>query len=728
MRATLPTFVTIVLLSTLTASVVESVEPNFETDVQPILTRRGCTTGACHGKQRGQNGFQLSLLGFDDDFDYREITKGTFTRRLVPAFPERSLFLMKPAGQLPHGGGKVIEPDGKDYETIKRWIALGMPRRPDGAPVLDGISVDPEVYSMKSGDEYQLSVTAQYSDGSERDVTIHSTYLSSESPIVRVDEHGTITAGIVPGQATIMVRYRGLIATSVATIPLEEKVPAQFYASLPRSNLIDGHVWDKLKELGLTPSEPCDDATYLRRAYVDVIGRLPTANEARAFLGGTSDDKRGRLVDQLLQRPEYADHWANKWVDLLRPNPYRTGIKSVLNLDYWVRESFRKGTSYDAFVRDIVTARGSTFRNGITTVFRDRRSPDEITTVVSQLFLGIRLECAKCHKHPFERWSQEDFYSLAAYFSRVGHNGGLSPPISGGEEFIFTADKGSVSHPRTGKTLAPRPLFGEAPVVGDEDPRDALARWITNGNPFFAKVMVNRVWADLMGRGIVEPVDDLRITNPPSNGPLLDALAADFQAQGYDLKKLLKRILSSAAYGLSSTPTKQNVVDTRNYSRKYRQRLRAEVLLDAVCDITGVPEQFAAMPFGSRAAEIWTHRAPSLFLDTFGRPDRNQDPPCYRTSETTVVQALHLMNAPQLHEKVVSEKGTAAKLATSDKSAEEIVEELYLLVYSRFPSVDERRNAVAAFARSGDAAQTRRLATEDVLWALLNTPEFVFKN
>jgi hypothetical protein len=439
-------------------------------------------------------------------------------------------------------------------------------------------------------------------------------------------------------------------------------------------------------------------------------------------------DRRTRLIDRLLERPEYADYWANKWADLLRPNPYRVGIKAVYNLDASLRDAFRRNLPYDQFVREIVTAQGSTFRNGAAVVFRDRREPAEITTMVSQLFLGIRLDCARCHHHPFEVWGQDHFYRFAAYFARLGHKGqGVSPPISGGEEIIYTLARGTVRHPVTGEVLAPRPLFGTAAEMSDErDPRQALADWIVSkDNPYFTRVLVNRVWAALMGRGLVDPVDDLRATNPPSNGPLLDALADDFRANGHDLKKLIRRIMMSHVYGLSSLPKDRNSADTRNYSRHYRQRLRAEVLLDAVSDITGVPEAFSAMPPGSRAMELWTVRSQSVFLDSFGRPDPNQDPPCERTSDTTVVQALHLMNAPNLHRKVTSDTGRAANLAASKKTPREIVDELYLLVYARMPSDEERAVGVKVFE---EKETSRRQAVEDLMWALLNTAEFVFKD
>jgi hypothetical protein len=732
---------------------------SFELDVMPILSARGCNSGPCHGKQRGQNGFQLSLLGFDPDFDFAAITKEARGRRVFPAAPEKSLLLQKPAGEQPHGGGKRIDVAGREYDTIRRWIETGMPRRIANEPKLERVTVEPNERIMTKNTEQQLAVTAFYSDGSTRDVTGLAGYQSSESAVAAVDAAGCVKTGPIPGEAAIMARYMGEIAVANVAVPLGERVPAEVYTALPRYNFIDEHVWAKLERLGVIPSEQAGDATFLRRAYIDVIGRLPTPDEAREFLADPSGDKRARLVDRLLERPEYADHWANKWADLLRPNPYRVGIKAVRSLDAFLRDSFRQNKPYDQFVRDIVTAQGSTWRNGAATVFRDRREPAELTTIVSQLFLGVRLECAKCHHHPFEIWGQDDFYGFAAFFGRVGFKGtGLSPPISGGEEMVYTAGTGSVKHPLTDQVLAPRPLGGEPLATGageeppadpsastssrtqrgrrrrpsgpaadpENDPREALAKWMTtDDNPYFAKVMVNRVWADVMGRGLVEPVDDMRGTNPASNPELLDALANDFRRQGYDLKKLLKTILSSYVYGLSSTPNDTNVADTRNYSRHYRQRLRAEVLLDAMCDITGVPESFDAMPPGSRAMELWTHRSDSLFLDSFGRPDPNQDPPCERTTDTTVVQALHLMNAPRLNAKITADTGRAATLAATNLTPEKIVEQLYLLVYARQPTEDELKIGLKVF---DDRKGNRRLATEDLLWALLNTPEFVFKD
>lgn len=701
---------------------------SFERDVQPILTARGCNQGACHGKARGQNGFQLSLLGFDHDFDHAALTRVARGRRVFPASPERSLLLLKGAAQVPHGGGVRIEADSEDYQILMKWIAQGAIRRIEGEPTLTRIAVTPTERFLKQGETQPLTVVAYYSDGSERNVTGRSAYQSSEAAIVAVDKAGVMKAGPIPGEATIMVRYMSLIATSNVAIPLADRPGDDYYAKLPRKNFIDEHVWNKLKSLGITPSESADDAKFLRRVYLDIIGRLPTPAEARRFLADASSEKRTRLVDDLLERPEYADHWSGKWADLLRPNPYHVGIKAVVTYDQWIRDSFRKNKPYDQFVRELITAKGSTWENGAAVMFRDRRQPAEITTLVSQLFLGIRLECAKCHHHPFEKWGQDDFYSFAAYFARIGRKGtGISAPISGSEEVITLAKKGSVSHPLTGETLPPRPLFGEAPPVAEEDePRQSLAAWVTDEkNPFFAQVIVNRVWADLMGRGIVEPVDDLRATNPPTNPALLEALAADFRQQKCDLKQLIRRICNSHVYSLSSLTTERNATDRQNYSRHYRTRLRGEVLLDAIADITDVPETFSAMPAESRANELWTTRVRSVFLDTFGRPNPNQDPPCERTSDSTVTQTLHLMNAPQLHARVTSDASRTAKLAASPMTPDQIVEEIYLLVYSRLPDDEERQIGRQLFSEAGSA---RRQAAEDLMWALLNTPEFTFKD
>jgi hypothetical protein len=716
----------IILLALAGPAVAADRPVTFERDVQPILTRAGCNAGACHGKARGQNGFALSLLGFDPTFDHNAITKEARGRRLFPADPANSLLLLKASGTVSHGGGNKLAAGSPGYELVKKWIASGTPRTPADAPKLAKITVSPVEVVGTFQQKQPLAVTAHYSDGTTEDVTALASYQSNDAGYAAVDADGVVRVGSIPGEAAVTARFVDKFAVMTVLIPLPTKVDAGYYDKLPRNNFVDGLAWDKLKRLNLTASEPATESTYHRRAYLTIIGRLPTPDETRAYLADTDAKKREKLIDRLLDRPEYADFWANKWADLLRPNPYHVGIKATLTYDQWIREQFRKNVPYDRFVRELVTAQGSTWKNGAAVFYRNRREPEELAPMVSRLFLGVRLDCAKCHQHPSEKWGQTDFYSFAAFFSRIGRKGvGISAPISGGEEVMFVKEAGGVNHPLTGKELPPTPLLGTPLTVPpDTDPRAVLADWMTaKDNPFFSKVIANRVWAEMTDRGLVDPVDDLRDTNPPTNPALLDALAAELVKNKYDLKKLIRAIALSHTFALGSEPTDRNTADTRNYSRHYRQRLRAEVLLDAVSDVTGVAEKFDAMPEGSRAVEAWTVRFDSKFLDSFGRPDPNQDPPCERTSDTTVVQALHLMNAPGLAVKITADKGRAAKLAESKKTPAEIVEELYLLAYNRRPTAEESELCVSKFEKKGT---TRRAATEDLMWALINTPEFVF--
>jgi len=728
---------TLVCAIALLAAAIAQAETNqrlsFELDVMPVLTAAGCNAGACHGKQRGQNGFQLSLLGFDADFDYEAIVHQGRGRRLNPAAPEHSLLLAKAAGAVPHGGGVKLQSENERYQIIHRWIQQGMPRRNAEDPTLVSISVGPPQRVLERKEQLPLVVEATYSDGSTRDVTGVTAYQSNEPAIVTVDESGVMTASELAGEASIMARYMGHIATWNTAITREGEINDRVYARLPRWNFIDEIVWQRLQELKLRPSDAIDDATFQRRVHLDLIGRLPTPDEVRVFLADEDPDKRLQLVDAVLERPEYADHWASKWADLLRPNPYRVGIKATLNLDAWLRKVFRQNLSYDVWVQQLVTAQGSTWRNGAATFFRDRREPEEITTAISQLFLGVRLECAKCHHHPFEVWGQDDFYGLAAYFAQVGRKGaGISPPISGGEEIVFDQSSGEVHHPLTRQVVAPRPLIeSEKTQDTDASRRTQFSEWlVSNDNPYFARAGANRIWAELMGRGLVDPVDDLRSTNPASNEELLDALAQEFRRVRFDQKEFIRTITQSYVYQLSSVPNETNTADRRNYSRHYRRQMPAEVLLDAVCDVTGVPEAFLGdsalgVPPGSRAAEAWTFRLSSQFLDAFGRPDANQDPPCERIGDSTVVQALHMMNAQHLHDKVIHESGRALQLASGERSSTEILNELYLSTFSRFPSEEEIQAAKPLF---GDNAEERQRATEDLLWSLLNSPEFLLQN
>ena len=716
--------------STVASPTPSSAPINFVNDIMPVLSRAGCNAGACHAKPAGQAGFKLSVFAYDPKSDYRAIVKDARGRRLFPAAPEESLLLKKPTMTLEHGGGLRLKHDSDAYRLLLRWIEQGMPCTRDGDPVLASIEVQPREGLFKKLATQPLRVRAKYSDGSVRDVTHLAGFLSNDKDFARVDETGLVHVGETPGEGVIIARYMGLVDVARLTIPPDATLPDSLYSALPVNNFIDQRVYDRLKKLGIAPSAQCTDSEFIRRAYLDVVGLLPTPEQAQSFLKDPDPDKRNKLIDALLQNPAYADHWANKWGDLLRPNPFRAGVKSVFTLDHWIRESFRQNKPFDQFVREILVAQGSTHQDGPTVIYRDRREPADITTFLSQVFLGVRLECAKCHHHPNEKWGQEDFYQFAAYFGQIKRKGqGISAPISGEAEFIgFVPGLTSeVRHPLTGDLMRPRALDGAAETQDPaRDPREALAAWVSRpDNAFFARATANRVWGELLGRGIVHPVDDFRASNPPTNEPLLDALAKDFVEHHYDLKHLIRTIMRSRIYQLSSTPGEYNVHDTRNFSRFYRRRPAAEVSLDAISELTGTTENLQGLAPGSRAVQVWNNRLDSDFLDAFGRPNPSADPPCERERDSSVVQALHLMNSNRLTTKIASSTGRVALLAKSDRPPEAIVTELYLAAYSRVPTDEEMKIAVAAFSADG---ATRKTAAEDILWALINSAEFVFNH
>ncbi len=713
--------------------------PTFTYDILPMLAKAGCSAGSCHAKADGQNGFKLSVFSYDPRADYAEIVTEARARRIFPGAPEESLLLLKATATIQHGGGRRIDPGSDDYRLVARWIRAGMPYQRTNEPALVRVEVQPRegTYERRAG--RQLKVLGHYSDGSTRDVTRLAEFSSNEKELVQVDDLGTLRVGDLPGEAVVIARFLGLVDASRVTVPARTTLPAERYAALRSHNFIDDLAWAQFRKLGLFPSDTCSDAEFFRRAHLDTLGILPTPAETRAFLaesdgpasggpGSDTETRRARVIERLLDRPEFADYWANKWADLLRPNPDRVGVKSVFTLDQWLRDTFRADTPLDRFARELLLAEGSNHRDGPAVVYRDRREPPELTTLFSQVFLGVRLECAKCHHHPNEKWSQDDFYQLAAYFGPVKQKGaGLSPPISAGTETFYFAAGGAVRHPVTEAVLSPRPPDGpDLPPGHAGDPRRALADWLTSReNPFFARAMVNRVWAAFFGRGFVEPVDDFRVSNPASHEPLLNALAADFAAHGFRLKHLVRTILSSRLYQLSSTPNDHNLGDTRNFSRSYRRRLPAEVLLDAVNDLAGIDDEFNGCPPGTRAMQAWSYKVRSQFLDAFGRPNSSSDCPCERDTRTSVVQALHLMNSLPLHNKLAHASGRAKQLADSPRAPAEIVTELYLAALGRFPTASELDTASGAF----HAPQaTRQTASEDVLWALLNSPEFVFNH
>jgi WD40 repeat protein len=704
--------------------------PSFIRDVLPVLSKAGCNAGSCHAKPDGQNGFKLTVFSFDPKSDYRNIVQNARSRRVFPASPAESLILLKATDTIPHEGGERFAKDSDAYRTLDRWIRGGMIYRAEGEPDLQRLAVEPPDRLYHKGETQQLRVQAHYSDGTTRDVTSLAGFVSNDKEIVRVTDDGLVTIGKTSGQAVIVARFMGLVGDSQVGVAADRTLPESQYANLPVNNFIDELAYAQFKRLGLFPSELCTDAEFLRRASLDTIGALPTAEEARAFLADTDPAKRDKLIDRLLANPFYADYWANKWADLMRPNSDRVGIKSTYLLDQWLRECFRENMPYDEFVREVVTMEGNTHRDGPAVVYRDRREPQDTTTLISQLFLGVRLDCAKCHHHPNEKWGQDDFYRMAAFFGTVHQKGaGISAPISPGNETFYFLPGRTVKHPVTGELMVPRPPDGEGFQAPEQtDPRKALADWmVAPKNPFFAKAIANRIWGAFFGRGIVDPVDDFRISNPASNPVLLAALGQEVIRDKFNLQEFMRTILRSHLYQLSSAPNEYNKTDTRNFSRSYRRRLQAEALADALDDITGVPTVYPGMPLRSRAMQTWNFKIESPTMDAFSRPNSSTDCPCERDVRPSIVQALHLMNSRLLEEKLSSKEAGARvqRLTDSPMKPEEIVNELYLACYSRPPTEDELEVATGAFVADG---ATRRGAIEDVLWSLLNSAEFVFNH
>ena len=702
---------------------------SFANDVLPILCKAGCNAGACHAKASGQAGLKLSVFAFDPKNDYNELVRDARGRRVFPALPEESLLLKKATVSVQHEGGQRFEPDSAPYKTIADWIRQGAPYEVSGQAKLTSIVATPAEKRYEKGTGAQLKVTARFSDGSTRDVTALAEYTSTEKGIATISEFGFAKAGNESGEAVIIARYLGQVAISRLTIPVEKTLPDDLYAKLPVNNPIDSLVYSRLKTLGHLPSDGCTDAEFLRRSSLDTTGTLPTVDEARAFAVSTDPKKREKWIDHLLESPAWADHWAVKWCDLLRPNPSRVGVKPVLLFDEWVRQSLRENKPWDQFVRELLTAEGGTHKYGPVAVWRDKREPVDAATFVGQIFLGVRLECAKCHHHPSEKWDMTDYYQLAAFFTSLRHKGqGISAPISGEPEYWWSGEKPpSIPHPVTNEPLSPRPpAAAEIPIPEKSDPRAVLADWMTRrDNPLFAKALVNRIWSSFLGRGIVDPVDDFRASNPATNEPLLNWLAKDFADHRFDLKHLMRTIMRSHIYQLSSLPNETNVADLKNYSRSYRRRLPAEVLLDAVNDVTETAEDFTSTPQGARALQTWNHKLGSEFMDAFGRPNASAECPCERDAKPSVVQALHLMNSVKLQGKLEEQQGRVLRLAKSALSPAAIAEELYLAAFSRLPSTEESAILVNAINAAGEK---RQAVIEDLLWALLNSAEFVFNH
>jgi Protein of unknown function (DUF1553)/Protein of unknown function (DUF1549) len=700
---------------------------NFKNQIVPIFTKLGCNSGGCHGKASGQNGFKLSLLGFYPEDDYEFLVKESRGRRLFPTSPGESLLLLKPSGRYPHGGGKRMDVGSYEYRMLYRWIEQGTPYGSDADPTVVKIECLPAGRVMERGSQQQITVVAHYSDGSTEDVTRMSLFEPNDTEMAEVTSTGLVKTLDLAGQVAIMARYQGQVATFRSTIPLGASV-----ASLPpERNLVDKAVFGKLKVLGIPPSALCDDATFLRRVSIDIAGTTPTEKEVTAFLANRDPAKRDKLIDRLLDSPAYADNFANKWNLILR-NKKRAPSDTEGTYEFyeWIWSSLYDNKPFDHFVRQLLTAAGDPRLSPQTVWYREVDEINEQVEDTAQLFLGLRIQCARCHHHPFEKWSQDDYYGFSAFFSRLGRKplpDGVANRRFRDRRLFHNEGVAEVTNPRTGKSLRPTALGGQPlSIAADRDPRVQLADWMSNPkNPFFARSLANRYWKHFFSRGIVEPEDDMRETNPPSNPELLDALADNFIKTGFDLKELVRTICRSSTYQLSAVPNDFNSKDRQNFSRFYPRRLGAEVLYDAFHRVTATSQPYTGMPAGTHALQLPDPGVGPYFLKVFGQPQGDTACECERSQDANLAQSLHLLNSSEVQEKIASPSGRAALLASDKRPIDLRVRELYRWVYSREPNDDELH---IAEAHLGKHSKDTKAAYEDIVWALINTKEFLFNH
>lgn len=696
----------------------------FATEVVPILTKAGCNSGGCHGAQHGRGGFRLSLFGFDPAFDYLQIVQSNEGRRVVLGDAERSILLAKPALVMEHGGGERLKQTGRDYTRIRLWLEDGAPPpKAKSDPEVTKLEVFPPQRAMAPGEDQQLAVTAVWSDGRREDVTAAAQFDALNDAVAAVTPAGLVTAKEA-GETHVMIRFGGQAEVAQVTLPYAKLAP---FPDVPANNFIDQKLVAKWKELGLTPSPLCSDDEFLRRLYLDAIGTLPTPEEVQKFLDDEGPKKREKAIDAVLERPEFIDWWALKWGDLLRINRTAIQEKGMWSFHNWVRAQVRDNVPVDQFVRDIVTAEGSTFIDGPANFFQIGRNSEDWSETTTQLFLGVRIGCAKCHHHPFEKWSQDDYYGMAAFFSRIGTKNSQEFGIFGRETVVFVRGAGEARHPRKGGVVKPMPLDGDAKVSWEDefDRRKKLADWLTApANKMFRRNVANRFWSYTMGRGLVEPVDDMRATNPASNPELLDALADELVKSKFDLKHLLKTVFASRAYQLSHASTPGNAADAANvhFTRYTVKRLTAEQLADAVDFVTGTREKYAGLPLGTRAIQLPDSEVKSYLMDTFGRPPRQVLCECERTTRPNIAQAMHLLNGDFLNKKIADKAGRVEKLITAKTPLPKAVGELYLAAWGRRPSADEQKKAEGWV----NSAPSQREGLQDLLWVLVNSREFLF--
>ena len=692
---------------------------SFENHVLAVLSKNGCNSGACHGAIAGQNGFQLSLRGYDPAGDFRTITRGARGRRVVRAEPGRSLLLTKPTGRLPHKGGVLIEEGSDDYDVVAQWIAAGARPPSPSAPRLVGVDLFPPNVTLAPGDEQQLVVVARYDDDHREDVTQWTKFEATRSAVATVSDDGNVTVqGFGEGAVTAWFGSRIVVAT--ITSPYDRPVPA----AAPVRNFIDEDVGRKLASLRIPASPRADDATFLRRAFLDTIGVLPTPDEVKAFREEDSPDKRDRLIDSLLERDEFVDLWTYKLSDLLLVSSRRLQAPAMWSYYRWIRDRVAANAPWDEFVRELVTATGSTLENGATNFFVLHEDPSDMAETTSLAFLGMAIGCAKCHNHPMEKWTNDQYFAMTNLFARVR----MKDAGGAGHRIVFNAPRGDVVQPLTGRPRPPQPLDGEPlPFDSSVERRGHLASWLTSPeNPYFTRAIANRIWAHFLGVGLVERVDDLRLTNPSSNEELLASLAAYLVEQRYDLRALMRAILRSEAYQRSSEPVPGNETDSTFYSRFYPRRLIAEVMLDAWSQVTGVPTRFANYPEGWRAVQLPDSNVGSYFLSSFGRPERKLTCSCERSEEPSVSQVLHIANGDTLNGKLEAANSRLAALATSGADDRSVVEELYLRALSRYPSEEERTRTLEMLEEG--VGSDRASLIQDLFWSVLSSRAFLFQH
>ncbi|MBL8890024.1 MAG: DUF1553 domain-containing protein [Planctomycetaceae bacterium] len=705
---------------------------SFNNQIIPIFTKFGCNGGGCHGKASGQNGFKLSLLGFEPSEDHEFIVNEGRGRRVFPAAPEESLLLQKAINSVPHGGGQRLDADSDEYRRLVRWIAQGMPAgRPDEGRV-ERLLLHPPTRQLQRGSTQQLSVLAVYSDGRIEDVTRGATYESNITDLAEVDQRGFVQLKQQAGDVAVMARYQGQVAVFRASIPLGAEV-----ANWPTpNNAVDKAVFDKLRTLGIPPAPLCDDSTFLRRVTLDVAGHLPTREQTLAFLADQSTDKRSRLVEQLLSSEAYADFFARKWVTILRNRRESEEKKfGAFAFHQWLRDQFYQNVPYDEWVRQLVTASGDPDVNPAVIWYRQVPSNESRLEDMAQMFMGQRLQCARCHHHPFEKWSQTDYFQMAAFFSKLQQKPGAAPQEP---QFVSRVGGAAASHPKSGQGLLPAGLDATPSQVQEHlDARLALADWlVAPDNPFFSRMLANRYWKHFFGRGLVEPEDDLRVTNPPSNPELLEALANHLVEHDYDLKSLVRLICNSQAYQFSWEPNEHNLNDRTSFSRYYPKRLTAEVLLDSVDDVLGTTTAFAGMPNGTRAVSLPDTSFSSYFLTVFGQPESTTACECERSQEATLAQSLHLLNSKEMQAKLGEEKARPSKFAVEDLDPKLAIDDFYLRALSRPPTEVETATALSFVQQHLDKVDSNpdakraalKVAYEDLVWALVNSKEFLFNH